>query len=345
MNILENISLSQHSTMRLGGNARYLCLAESNQDITEAVAWAEQKQVSIITIGGGSNIIWRDEGFDGLIIVNQILGYQSEAQADDSFLITVGAGENWDSLVERTVGEGLSGIEALSLIPGTTGATPVQNVGAYGQEISQTLVSLEAYDLNSHEFVNIDGPACGFSYRQSRFNQQDRGKFIITSLKLKLSKLAPQPPFYGSVQQFLDSNNISSPTSADIRRAVIEIRRAKLPDPALVANCGSFFGNPIVDQTLAEKIAADFPGLPQMPADQPGKVKIPAAWLIEQAGFKNYNDNQTGMSTWPNQPLVLVNQSAKSTADLLAFKQKIVSEVTNKFAIELVQEPELLPLS
>lgn len=343
MQILENVSLAEHSTMRLGGNARYLCTVESREDVSQAVAWAIEHQLPPLMIGGGSNIIWRDEGFDGLIMVNAIRGYDDYAEDELNHYLTIGSGENWDEVVARSVEAGLSGIEALSLVPGTAGATPVQNVGAYGQEIAQTLVSIEAYDLKTRSFVTLPASDCQFSYRHSRFNSSDRGRFLISGITLHLLKQNPLPPFYNSVAQYLSDHQINQPTPADIRTAVVDIRRHKLPDPAEVANCGSFFGNPIIDETRALSLQQDFPGMPQMPADQPNLVKIPAAWLIEQAGFKNLADETTGMATWPAQPLVLVNQHAKSTADLLAFKQKIVNAVQLKFGINLQQEPELLP--
>lgn len=343
MNIQENVSLAEHSTMRLGGKARYACVVTSKQELVESIKWAQQEDLKIIVIGEGSNIIWRDEGFDGLLIVNQLKGYSSEPQDNGSYHVTIAAGEPWDNVVRQTVNQGLTGIEALSLIPGTTGATPIQNVGAYGQDISQTLVSLEAYNLESHEFVTITNDQCSFGYRQSRFNRQDRGKFVITSITLKLSKDSPKPPFYNSVQQYLNERNITKPSSADVRKAVISIRTHKLPDPKLVANCGSFFGNPIVDKAAANALAAQYPDMPQMPTENAETIKIPAAWLIEKAGFKNYIDEETGMSTWPMQPLVLVNNSAKSTNSLIIFKQKIVEKVSAQFGIELKQEPELLP--
>ena len=343
MQILENVSLSDHSTMRLGGTARYLCTVENRHDVSEAVAWAIEHQVPPLMIGGGSNIVWRDEGFDGLIIVNAILGYEDYAEDELNHYLTIGSGEPWDGVVGRSVEAGLSGIEALSLVPGTAGATPIQNVGAYGQEIAQTLVSVEAYDLESRTFVTIPASDCQFSYRHSRFNSNDRGRFFITGVTLHLLKQNPMPPFYNSVSQYMSDHSITAPTPADIRSAVIDIRSQKLPDPATVANCGSFFGNPLIDETAAASLQADYPGMPQMPTDQPGLVKIPAAWLIEQAGFKDYVDKTTGMATWPAQPLVLVNQHAKTTADLMAFKQKIVNAVESKFRITLQQEPELLP--
>jgi UDP-N-acetylmuramate dehydrogenase len=219
----------------------------------------------------------------------------------------------------------------------------VQNVGAYGQEIADTLVSIEAYDNQRQELINIPAEECGFGYRTSRFKTTDRGRFFITGLTLHLIHGTPQPPFYRTLQTYMDEQNISNPTPQMIRDAVIAIRSSKLPDPAQIANNGSFFANPIVDQGSFAQLIADHPTIPHWPTED-GRVKIPAAWLIEQAGFKDYHDPETGMATWPQQPLVLVNEHAQNTSQLLAFRQKITSAVKQTFGIDLEQEPELLPL-
>jgi len=342
MNIQQNAPLSQHSTMRLGGNAAFLADITSREEIEQAVSWANERSLPLMMIGGGSNIVWRDEGFDGLILVNKIRGYEQKIEEDGNVYLTIGGGESWDEMVERTVNAGLSGIEALSLIPGTAGATPVQNVGAYGQEISQTLINLEAYDMEQRRFISIDAADCQFGYRTSRFKTSDRGRFLITHLTLHLKKESPRPPFYRALQNHLDEHHIANPTPQTVRDAVIAIRQSKLPDPAKVANNGSFFANPIISQGQFSGLQAKFPDIPNWPTAD-GQIKIPAAWLVEQAGFKNIHDQETGMATWHAQPLVLVNEHAKTTADLLKFKQKIVSTIQQKFGITLIQEPELLP--
>ncbi len=342
MDIQQNVSLREHSTMRLGGQAAYLYEVKNKEELPGLVAWAKQRNLPVLMIGDGSNIVWKDEGFNGLLLVNKIPGFEITNQTDSSAYFIIGAGENWDSVVERTVAAGYSGIAELSLIPGTTGATPIQNVGAYGREISETLVTVEVFDTQTNQFVNIVGSDCGFGYRTSRFKTTDRGRFLITSITLLLNKDAPLPPFYESVSEYMRRENISKPTVQDIRNAVVAIRSAKLPDVKVTANNGSFFANPVVEAGSHTQLLADFPNIKYWQTDD-GKVKISAAWLIEQAGFKDYKDSETGMATWPDQPLVLVNQSAKTTADLLKFRLKIVNAVKAKFGIELQQEPELLP--
>lgn len=342
MDISDNVSLADYSTMHLGGSAAHLTHISSREGLRKALEWAAQQQLPVLVIGGGSNIVWRDEGFPGLVIVNEIKRYEVLEASETTSYLTVGAGEIWDSVVERSVAGGLTGIEALSLIPGTAGATPIQNVGAYGQEISQTLITVEAFDTQVNDFVTLRGSECGFDYRTSRFKTTDRGRFYITGLTLHVLKDNPAPPFYGAIQRYFEEHSITEYTPAALRAAVIAIRTSKLPDPTVVHNAGSFFANPIVDQQQFFALQAQFPTVPSWPAAN-DQVKISAAWLIEQAGFKAVHDETTGMATWSTQPLVLVNEHAQTTADLLAFKQKIADAVKQTFSVTLIQEPELLP--
>ncbi|MEO8105548.1 MAG: UDP-N-acetylmuramate dehydrogenase [Candidatus Saccharibacteria bacterium] len=345
MTILEQVPLADYSTMRLGGSAAYLCEISQRMELLEALDWARQRSLPVIMIGSGSNIIWRDEGFSGLLIVNKILKFELFQEDDLNTYLTIGSGEPWDSVVQRSVAAGLTGIEALSLIPGTAGATPIQNVGAYGQDISQTLVTVEAFDTVLKDFVTLAGSDCGFGYRTSRFKTHDLGRYFITGLALHLNSSNPLPPFYPAVTEYLAAQAITAPTAANIRAAVVAIRTQKLPDPGVVANSGSFFANPIIGGGQLAQLQADSGGEIPHWSNEDGSVKLAAAWLIEQAGFKDYHDPETGMGTWPAQPLVVVNERATHTANLLAFKQKIVSGVQTKFGITLEQEPELLPLS
>jgi UDP-N-acetylmuramate dehydrogenase len=341
MQIEENVSLSAYSTMGLGGVAAYLCTISNRNEAAEALTWAKAHNLPAVMIGGGSNIIWRDGGYPGLVIVNNILHYELFNEDETNTYLTVGAGELWDQVVERSVVAGLTGIEALSLIPGKTGATPVQNVGAYGQDISQTLTTVEAYDTQTEGFLTIPTSDCAFGYRTSRFKTTDHSRFFITAITLHLRRGNPMPPFYSTVESYFNEHGIANRTPAALRQAVIDIRSAKLPDPAIVRNCGSFFANPIVNEGTYLVLLERYPNLPSWPADS--GIKLPAAWLIEQVGFKDAHDQETGMATWPAQPLVLVNENAKSTNDLLAYKQKIVDAVKAKFNLTLEQEPELLP--
>lgn len=334
--------------MRLGGKAAYISEVNDRQELPGLVSWAIERKLPIIMIGDGSNIIWRDEGFSGLLLINKIRGIENFVLDDETTFITAGAGENWDTFVANTVDQGLSGLELLSYIPGTVGAAPVQNIGAYGAQLSDVLSTIEAYDLHSLKFVTLRGSECEFGYRQSRFKSTDRSRFLITKVTVQLSKAPINKEVYHSLQSYFDKNNIQTKTPQVARDAVIAVRSDKLPNPALVANCGSFFANPIVDKDYTTELLETFPRLAAWPSkflwDQPdGKVKIAAGALLEHEGFKGFHDDETGMATWDKQALVLVNEHAATTADLLKFKQKIVDVIQTKFGIVLEQEPELLP--
>ncbi|MCW1908430.1 MAG: UDP-N-acetylmuramate dehydrogenase [Candidatus Saccharibacteria bacterium] len=341
LKIIENVSLTKYSTMRLGGFARFVANIKSRQDVVDAAAWAETRQLPLMMIGVGSNIVWGDKGYSGLIMINQIKGFKVFKEDDGNIYLTVGAGEVWDEVVKKAVKKGLSGIEALSLIPGTAGATPVQNVGAYGQDMSQILVSVEAYDRKHNTFVIIPKVDCQFSYRDSRFKSADKGRFLITGLTLHLKATHMKPPFYDSLQTYLDIHQIKQYDPATIRKAVIAVRSSRLPDPKKIANNGSFFANPIVDIPVFRSVISRYPGIPHWPQAD-GRVKLSAAWMVELAGFKGFDDPETGMSVWPNQPLVLVNKKAKTTRQLIEFKQKIIVKVRYMFGVTLEQEPELI---
>lgn len=342
MNIQENVSLKDYSTMRLGGQTRWLAEAKEESDIPRLVEWAKSQTVPFMIIGVGSNIIWRDEGFPGLLIVNRLKGKQILSEDESGATVHVASGEIWDEVVGWTVEKGLSGLEFLSLIPGTAGAAPVQNIGAYGAEISNTLKEVGAYDNQTNAFGTITADTCHFAYRTSRFKKADRGRFIITSLTLELHKTKPAPPFYDSLQSYLDEHKITDFSPKIIREAVVNIRQSKLPDPSEIANNGSFFTNPIIDQQQYDDLKQEYPDIKSWPVDS-GQIKLAAGWLVEKAGFKDVHDPETGMATWPTQALVLVNENAKTTADLLSFKKKIVDKVKELFGITLEQEPELLP--
>lgn len=338
MQISTNVKLSQYSTMRIGGYAKALTEVLSTQELVEAIAWARQHNLALLVLGGGSNIIFQD-GFDGLVIINRIAGFDIVAEDASSVTVRIGAGENWDSTVARTVNMGLSGIEKLSFIPGTTGATPVQNVGAYGAEIADVFVGLEAFDLRTGQFVMLDKAACHFSYRNSVFKSPQHRRYIITSITICLSKQPPAPPFYDSLQHNLDQQQITTYTPQVIRDAVIAIRTIKLPDPAHIANTGSFFKNPIIPQAQFEALAKKYPDMPHWPMPG-GKVKIAAGWLIDKAGLRGYAAH--GMKIYEQNALVFVNETAKEYADLAAFRQEITDKVNKYYNIILEQEPELI---
>lgn len=336
MDFQTNVPMSRLTTMRLGGPARFCVEVGNKQELIEAVDFANNKDLPILTLGEGSNVIVRNQGFAGLVILNRIGGFEV---LPDGLTIKIGAGENWDSVVKRTVDLGLSGIEALSAIPGTAGATPVQNVGAYGQEIAQTLQQLEAYDTQSGEFITIGHDDCQFGYRSSRFKSLQDRKYIITSITLRLAKTTMKPPFYPRLQKYLTEHSIADFNPKNIREAVVAVRSVILPDPKLIANAGSFFKNPLIPAGNLKTLLASYPDMPHWLMAN-GKIKLAAGWLIEQAGLKGYVAN--GITTYADNALVFVNKGAKSYTDLQAFEQTVVDKVKQKFGIVLQQEPELL---
>lgn len=341
MYILEQVPLNAYSTMRLGGNAAYLTEVNSRADVVAAVSWANGKGLPVIVIGGGSNIVWRDEGYPGLVIVNRIMGIEEQEAPGNGRYFTVGAGVTWDEFVAEVTRQGFTGVEFLSLIPGTVGGTPIQNVGAYGQEVANTIITLEAFDLVTNQLVNLRSSDCKFTYRSSMFKEGHR-RYIITAVTFSLQRGNPQPPFYGAVQTYLDTHQLTDITPQQGRDATIAIRSAKLPDPKIVANTGSFFANPVISTEQYFNLQNQYPELMHwMVSDN--QVKLSAAWLIEKAGFKDHHDPETGMATWPTQPLVLVNESAHSSSQLCAYRDKIIAAVQNQFGVTLTQEPEILP--
>lgn len=331
--------LSELTTMHIGGPVEEFAIATSRDDIERLVKDAKKRKKAFFMIGGGSNIIATDKGYKGLVIKDEIPGFEILTDDKHHAVLKIGAGENWDKTVEKTVKMGLSGIEAMSAIPGTVGATPVQNVGAYGQEIADTLLELEAYNTDTLEWEIIPASECEFGYRTSKFKNPEHRHHIITSVTLKLSKSEMKPPFYAALNQYLEHHNIHSHSPAAIREAVIAIRKIKLPDPTKIPNAGSFFKNPIVSQEKAQSLLEQYPHMPTFPMDD-GRVKLAAGWMIEQAGLKGYRSHL--IETYSHNALVAINLYTTSYIDLAGFRKDIKFKIAKKFGVELEQEPELL---
>lgn len=336
MDIHTNIPLKNYTTMRLGGNARFMTDVHTPAEVTEVCQSALKQGLPIFILGGGSNLVVSDAGFNGIVVRNRIPGFDIISDDPSHTVIKIGAGENWDSVVSRSVDMNLSGIEALSAIPGTTGAAPVQNIGAYGQEIADTIVSVDAYDIENNNFVTLSSSDCGFSYRHSIFRGDASGRYVITAITLKLYKAAPQPPFYKAVQEYLESKSITIYTPKVIRDAVTAIRGDKLPDPTVLPNAGSFFKNAIIEDWQLDDLKKTFPDIPTYDMSD-GRFKVPTGWLIEQTGLKGQVLH--GMKIHDKNALVLINDSAKSYADLAAARDEIKTAVRDKFRIEIEQEP------
>ncbi|MFZ1250068.1 MAG: UDP-N-acetylmuramate dehydrogenase [Candidatus Microsaccharimonas sp.] len=340
MEIKTDISLKSLTTMRLGGVTQYFAEARSVYELRELYADAVAKNVPVFIIGGGSNIVAHDEGYKGLVIRIRIPGFEIIADDLYSTTIKVGAGEIWDEIVKRTVDMKLTGIEAMSAIPGTTGAAPVQNIGAYGQEISGTLVSLEAFDTLENTMVTLQNVDCEFSYRHSMFRGSQSGRYIITSTTFKLSKNLPIPPFYDSLQAYFDQHNITTYSAQIVRDAVIAIRTDKLPDPAIKPSAGSFFKNAIIEEWQLRDLQTQYPDIKAYDMAN-GTFKIYTGWLIEKLGFKNQLLH--GIRINEKNCLVLINESAASSADLQAAVDEIKSKIRDTFRIEIEQEPLEIP--
>ncbi len=340
MDIHTNIPLKSLTTMKLGGPAKYFAEVHTVQELHELYLDAQTKNIPLFILGGGSNVIAHDEGFQGLVLRIKLPGFEVVGEDLYSTTIKIGAGENWDSVVQRTVDIRLSGIEAMSAIPGTTGAAPVQNIGAYGQDISGTLVSLEAYDSESHSIVTLQNEDCEFAYRHSIFRGSQQGRYVITSVTLKLSKSIPSAPFYDSLQTYFDANNITVFTQQIVRDAVIAIRADKLPDPKIKPNTGSFFKNAIIEAWQLDELLAKYPNAKTYPMGN-GTIKIPTGWLIETAGLKGQILH--GMRVNDKNALVLINESAASYADLAAARDEIIGKVRDTFRIQIEQEPLEIP--
>lgn len=336
MDVMTNISLKQYTTMKLGGETRYMATADSVGDVVSLYRNARKENLPIFVLGGGSNVITHDEVFEGIVLLNKIKGFEIISETDETTDVKIGAGEVWDEVVEKAIGLGLQGIEAMSGIPGTAGAAPVQNVGAYGQEIADTLISLEAYDSKTDTIVTISADECDFSYRNSIFRDKEKGRYCILNITLRLNKAEPKPPYYASLQRYIDENDIREVNLSVIRVAVLNIRSEKLPDPAELPSAGSFFKNALVEKWKLEELQREYSDIPNY-AMSDGRYKIPTGWLIDKAGLRGYRSH--GMRVYEKNALVLVNDSATGYDDLAAIREEIVQIVFDKFGIKIEQEP------
>ena len=340
MYIEENRILAPFTTFGIGGPARWFLEAQSEADILEATAWAHERKVPLFVLGGGSNILIADAGFNGLVLHIALKGIEEQDVGDDRILIRAAAGEDWSALVQRAVEEDCAGIECLAGIPGTVGGTPVQNVGAYGQEVSSVITRVRAFDLKDRRMTEFDAQDCGFSYRRSRFNTTDAGRFVVTRVDYQLVRGGTPTLKYPDLQRAFPPG--SAPSLVEVAEAVRRIRQAK---GMVLVDCepdcrsaGSFFKNPIVPEDLAHRIEfITHEAPPRFPAG-PGKVKIPAAWLIEQAGFlRGFAIDKAGIST--KHTLALVNRGGATASEMLALAAEIRAAVEKKFGVVLQPEP------
>ncbi|MBR3052351.1 UDP-N-acetylmuramate dehydrogenase [Candidatus Saccharibacteria bacterium] len=328
MRVNENILISSLTTMRLGGPARYVIEIEAPTEIPEAYNFARQSQLPTFVLGYGANTLGHDDGFNGVIIINRMRGI-----TEQDGKIKIMGGEYWDNVVEYAASKGLTGIEAMSKIPGLAGGAPVQNIGAYGQDISDTFLEAEAYDSVTGAFMTLSKSDLRFSYRKSILNTIAKNRFFIISITLALRPGQMLRPFYNSIEKYIDANDITDFSPQSIRNIVSTIRADKLPDPLVSASSGSFFHNVYLDESQAE-IASD-KGYPVIHGKD--GFKINSGWLIEQCGFKG--KLLYGIRISSRAALVLINESAESYNDLAKARSEIVGKVYDKFGYWLEQEP------
>ena len=309
---------------------------ENLEALCEILENTRYSQIPLLVLGEGSNILFRKD-FEGLVLQPGMKGVEVVEEKGDTLVVKVGASENWDSWVSHAIERGWYGLENLSLIPGSVGSAPVQNIGAYGIELKDRFEWLEAWDLQEKKLVLLDHKACAFGYRNSIFKGDASGRYIITHVAFRLNSKPDLKLDYGKVKQEFTKVNGSTPL--DLRKVIIAIRSAKLPDPKQYGNAGSFFKNPIVDRTIFRCIRVEYPDVPFYP-DDGNQMKIPAAWLIEKSGWKGKRIGNVG--SWPSQPLVIVNYGGATGQEIYDFSEKILEDVERIFGIALEREVNVI---
>jgi UDP-N-acetylmuramate dehydrogenase len=332
--IKETISLKPYNTFGLEARAKYFAIFRSVEDLKELLQYQRFKKEKKLFLGGGSNILLMND-FDGLVLKNEIKGIETITEIDDKIVLKVGGGEGWHSFVIETIARNLSGIENLSLIPGTVGAAPMQNIGAYGVEIKDVFMGLEALNLETLEIETFNKSQCNFGYRESYFKHEGKGKYVILYVSFELSKKPIFNVSYGAIKDTLDQMGVIDLSVKAISDAVISIRKSKLPDPAEIGNSGSFFKNPEIEKSLYESVKQLYPDIPCYPIDE-NTVKVPAGWLIEQAGWKGKRIGNIGVHT--KQALVLVNYGGGKGQEIANLAYEIQNSVFSKFGIKINPE-------
>ena len=334
LQLAENVSLQAYNSFRFDYKAQYLATAESVAQMSALIAWAQSRHLAITLIGGGSNLLVRGD-IEGLVIINKIKGIQADF-IESQVHLTVGGGENWHELVRYCVDNNWYGLENLALIPGTAGAAPVQNIGAYGVEIKDRLRRVQRLHLKTGVIDWVAAEACGFAYRDSHFKSLWQGQYCILAIELVLTREASYQLDYGGLRA-----SIEEPVSLkQVFETVCRIRQEKLPDPALLANAGSFFKNPIISCERAQQLKSQFPDMVMFAAGT--QMKLAAAWLIDQAGWKGHRHQ--GVGVYPKQALVMVNYQEQRADALLELEQLIIDSVAQRFGVTLEREPVQLPV-
>ena len=340
MEIEENINLAPFTTFRIGGLSKFFCVVKNESEVIEAVKFAQKNKLRIIVIGGGSNLLISDDGFDGLVIKDEIkFPIQAQKETSDKCLVTVGGGEVWDDFVGWTVKNGLFGLENLSAIPGTVGAAPVQNIGAYGTEVGNLIHSIKVLDTSSLEFKDLDAQECRFSYRDSMF-KHEKGKYFVVQVVFKLERSGKINFDYKDLKEYFAEKFPAgyAPTLSDIREAIIGIRKNKLPDWTKWGTAGSYFKNPIISVAKTEEIKKMYPGLPCFP-DANGQVKISLAWILDKVCHaRGIFVNNVG--TFEKQALVVVTKPGATSSEVVTFTRDLMEQVKEKIGVEIEAEVE-----
>jgi len=336
MKITENQNLKEFTTFKIGGNARFFCIVKNEDELIEAIGFSKKNKIPFFILGGGSNILIADKGFDGIVIKMEFKGKIYE-EKDNIVRVTVNAGENWDDFVSETVDKGLYGLENLSLIPGTVGASPVQNIGAYGSEIKDTIELVNVLDVKNDEYLSFTNSQCEFSYRDSIF-KRDKRRYVVLSVVFNLKKDSKSNLEYKDVKEYFLKRNLSNPTLRQVRNAIVNIRTEKLPNLQEYGTAGSFFKNVIVSQSKAKELIAKYPEIIIHSINEK-KVKIPLAWILDNiCGFKGKRKDNVGV--YRNQALVLVNYGNATADDITELAQEMVDSVYEKTGIEIFPEVE-----
>ena len=340
MLLQNNISLKKYNSFGIDTIARDFYIFSNKDGLSEIVdTYQNQILDSHFILGGGSNILFTSQLLDTVVLKNEIKGIQLYKEDENYFYVKAAAGENWHQFVLHCINNGWAGVENLSLIPGTVGASPIQNIGAYGVEVKDLIESVEAFhiaDKSWHQFTNAD---CSFDYRNSSFKNKWKNQFVITSVNFKFNKIPILKTSYGAIETELKKMGIEELNIRVISNAIINIRSSKLPDPNLIGNAGSFFKNPSIAKDQFEKILLKYPDLPGYP-NKDGTIKIAAGWLIEKAGWKGYREGDAGCHS--RQALVLINFGHATGSEIFALSEKIIDSIDKEFNITLEREVNIL---
>ena len=334
--------LAPHTTFGLPARAAHYIELTDSGDLPEICRLPEFDAATVCWLGGGSNVLFMQD-FPSLVVRMATRGIRELERTPDSVLLEAQAGENWHGFVQSSLHMGLGGLENLSLIPGTVGASPVQNIGAYGVEAKDRIHSVRCFDVQAQEWRELSNAECRFAYRDSIFKHEGRQRYVITSVVFRLDTQFVPNVKYGDLAQVLaEQCDGRAPTAQDVAQAVCAIRRSKLPDPAVLGNVGSFYKNPLVDAAHAQTLLAQYPQMPHYPQPD-GRVKLAAGWLIDQCGLKGKTIG--GAAVHDKQALVLVNKNRATAADVRALSDEICRIVAQRFAVDLQPEPVWLPLA